>query len=170
MQIRAATPDDAAAISALVQSHSPLSVDMPGAEAFLASISCHAMQQRLADPAYQFSLMEQDGTLLGMIAMQQQRRIAFFFVAHGWQGQGIGRTLWHYARAQAQAAGNDGEFVVNSDLNAIGIYQRLGFVICGEQVAPNGVAYVPMRLAMPSATIEADSAKPSIVAHAGHRQ
>ena len=144
--LRSATLHDAPTISQLVQSHSPLQPGMPDADGFLASISEAAFQTRLTESDYYFAVVEQDHALLGVIALRQPDRIAFFFVAKGWQGQGLGRLMWDHVREYALAHGNPGEFLVNSDVNAIAVYLRLGFVINGEQVAPNGVAFVPMQL------------------------
>lgn len=44
-----------------------------------------------------------------------------------------------------------GEFTVNSSLYAVPVYERYGFIPAGLRVEVHGIAFVPMKLAVPAA-------------------
>lgn len=144
MRLRPAIDADADAISALITSYSPFAPGTPGREPFFESISRAAMRERLAQPGYRFVVALQDDELVGVIALRGGRQVAFFFVREDSHGKGVGRRLWDAMLALAREAGHAGPYGVNADLLAVPFYERLGFVVSGEQTQSLGVPCIPM--------------------------
>lgn len=150
MHIRLARPGDAEAISGLIRSVShyfTLRPDGEGAEAFLAGVSPQAIHGFLASPDYLYRVAEEDGTIVGVVAVRENRHLYHLFVVPDHHGRGLARTLWTEARDAALRAGNPGEFTVNASPYAVPVYARFGFVPAGPRVEAMGIAFVPMRLA-----------------------
>ncbi len=149
MQIRRATVSDAPRIHSLIMSLTPMFMLSPtgeGGEAFFASVSSAAMQGYIGAPNFCFWLVEDGPRLLGMVALRDNRHLFNLFIAAGNQRQGLGSQLWQIARNHALAQGNPGEFTVNASANAVGLYQRFGFIASGPRVEQHGLAFVPMQL------------------------
>ena len=152
MHIRPATPEDAAAISALVMGVSPsftLRPDGEGAEIFLATLTPGAFGGYLSSPDYAYLVAEEDGALAGVIGIRENRHLFHLFVAAAFQGRGLSRRLWETARDAALRAGNPGEFTVNSSMYAVPVYERFGFVPTDPRVEQHGIAWLPMKLVLP---------------------
>jgi GNAT superfamily N-acetyltransferase len=147
---RAATVDDAAAISALVVSLSGaalLSPDGAGAEGFFASVSEAAIRGYVQSPRYDFRVsLADDGRLAAIGAMRDNRHLFELFVAPSHQGHGLARRLWTALHEAALARGNPGAFTVNATLAAQAMYERFGFVATGPAQRVHGIAFQPMRL------------------------
>ena len=153
MNLRRAVAADALAISALVQSLStPLlaSADGAGAEPFFASIAPPAIESCLLAPNFSYWVAEDDASPVGVVALRDERHLFHLFVAEPQQRRGLGVRLWESVRDAALAAGNPGEFTVNSSRGAVGFYRKLGFVDAGALVRKSGVVFQPMRLTLPS--------------------
>lgn len=151
MQIRRATPADAAAISALILSVSrffTVHPDGEGAEEFLAKVSPEAIGGYLASPRYAYRVAEEEGALAGVVAIRDNAHLYHLFVAPAFHGRGLSRRLWDAAREAALRAGNPGEFTVNSSLYAVPVYQRFGFRPTGPRVEELGIAFLPMKLVL----------------------
>lgn len=152
MRIRLATARDAEAISALIRGVShffTLRPDGAGAEAFLETVSPHAIRGCLSSPDYVYRVAEEDGVIVGVVAVRESRHLYHLFVAPDGQRRGLARRLWTRAMRAAVRAGNPGEFTVNSTPFAVPVYERFGFVATGPRVEANGIAFVPMRLVLP---------------------
>lgn len=140
-RVRRATPDDAAAITAVLTAvvaertysaiDRPWSVDeqrryleaLSGREAF------HLAEADAAVVGYQ-SLDRYSSFLPSMAHVAQVGT----FVLPEWRGRGIGRALFAATRQFAAAAGY-GKFVIyvrGSNAGAQAFYQRLGFAPCGR--------------------------------------
>lgn len=151
MHVRPATAGDAAGISALILGVSrffTLHPDGEGAEAFLANLSPDAIGRYLASPAFAYRVAEEDGALAGVVAIRDNTHLHHLFVASAHHGRGLARRLWDAAQNAALAAGNSGEFTVNSSIYAIPVYERFGFQPTGPRVEQNGIAFVPMKLVL----------------------
>jgi GNAT superfamily N-acetyltransferase len=149
MKLRPATARDAAAISGLIRSLSHKLTASPsgeGAEEFFARISTEAVSGRLAAANFVHLVAEENSQVVGVVAMRDHRHLFHLFIAEASQGKGIGRALWLAARDGALASGNPGNFTVNSTPNAIGVYERFGFICVGSKVVQHGISFVPMRL------------------------
>ncbi len=150
---RAATPDDAPAIAALIRALSGpslLSPDGAGAEKFFASVGEAAQRGYLADPRYDYRvLVDGDGRVVALGAVRDGRHLFHLFVEPAWQGRGLARGLWQRLQAAARTRGHPGAFTVNATLPALGVYRRFGFVESGDVQRVNGIAFQPMALALP---------------------
>lgn len=149
---RLATAQDAEAISALIRGVShffTLRPDGAGAEAFMATVSPDAIRGYLSSPDYVYRVAEEDGAMIGVVAVRESRHLYHLFVAPDGQRRGLARRLWAEAMEAALHAGNPGEFTVNASVYAVPVYERFGFVATGPRVEANGIAFVPMRLVLP---------------------
>ena len=93
---------------------------------------------------FRYHVAHLNGQIVGFVGMRDNKHLYHLFVATVLQRQGLGRRLWEVARAECIAAGNPGEFTVNSSKNAIGVYERFGFVRTAPTQDSNGVLYNPM--------------------------
>ncbi len=85
----------------------------------------------------------EESTLIGVLATRGEdgSHIALFFVDAAWQGRGVGKALFWYAREQCQSD----RMTVHSSPYAKNIYEHLGFsAVSGEQLS-NGIRYHPMQ-------------------------
>lgn len=149
MQIRNATEADAKRISELIHSLSgPFTVSPTGkgAELFFASITEQAIRSYLLADNFSYLVAESGSELAGVVAMRDKRHLYHLFVAQAFQGQGLSRSLWATVRKAALAAGSAGHFTVNSSLNAVPVYERLGFTPSAPKVETHGIAFLPMKL------------------------
>jgi GNAT superfamily N-acetyltransferase len=149
IRIRSARRSDAEAISALIVDLSEPFYASPtraGAEPFLASISADAERGYLARRDFLYYVAESHGRLAGVVALRDNSHLFHLFVARAFQGAHLGRRLWEVVRSQALAAGNPGEFTVNSSLNAVPVYEKFGFVAQGDARSLHGIAFQPMRM------------------------
>jgi GNAT superfamily N-acetyltransferase len=98
---------------------------------------------------YRYHVAVDEGVLAGAIAVRDNRHVYHLFVAESFQKRGLARQLWTIARDASLAAGNPGEFTVNSSRFAVSVYRRFGFAESGPPDERNGVVSVPMRLRLP---------------------
>lgn len=117
-----------------------------GAEEFLASVSGEAEARYLSSLRYMYLVAEEDGALVGFIALRDNCHLFHLFVDLDRQRQGIARELWSRARDRALHSGNPGEFTVNSSLIAVPVYESFGFRAVGPVVKTHGIAFLPMCL------------------------
>lgn len=144
LRIEAATPADAAAISALVLSLADrLTVhpDGAGAEAFLTGFAPAPLGQLLAASNIRTLKATRAGRLIGVATLRDGSHLLHLFVERALHGRGIGRALW-----EALLAGTDSPRVTcNASILSVPVYEALGFVAAGERTERNGVAFVPMQ-------------------------
>lgn len=149
LTIRAATPNDAAAISALIAPLLPLLTMEPdgaGAEKFIATMQAPAIARVLADARYDYLLGHVNGELAGVVAVRDHKHLFHMFVASTWQGRGFGKRLWQAARDRALPNNAKGAFTVNASAFAFEMYRHLGFVETAPRAEHDGIVYIPMRL------------------------
>jgi len=149
LEIRAALPQDATAISDLILSASedfrmPADGQIPAW--FVASVSPESIAGYIADPAYNYLVADIGEKLAGIIALQDRSYVFHLFVAPAYQRRGIASRLWDSARAQAIAAGNNQGFTVRASLLGVPFYLQHKFEITGQRAEKNGIAYIPMFL------------------------
>jgi GNAT superfamily N-acetyltransferase len=146
MEIRPATPADVEVMSRLAQAlvTEYISPDLSPTAAVMLyrSMGADAIAQAMATTVrYHVATIAAD--IVGLIGIQNHRHVYHLFVAATHHRQGIARALWQTAVAQGLAAGNSGEFTVNSSRYAQPVYEKLGFVQSGA--APShGIVSVPM--------------------------
>lgn len=147
INLRTATEDDAAAISALMSSFAAgLVTDSAGqgTRPFLDSVSTETLRGYLASDRCSFTVAHDNGRIVGVIALVARTHLSYFFVDRAWQRRGIGRRLWDHARMQAVFGGHSGSFHVFAAMSAIPAYSRLGFSAIGVPCNVLGVQCVPM--------------------------
>lgn len=145
--IRAATIDDAAAISGLIV---PLAekfiaheYSATGAACLLDSMKPESIAKRI-DERFRYHVAEADGAVVGVIAIRDDSHLFHLFVAEERHSQGIGRRLWETARDATVSRAGTERFTVNSSRFAIQFYERLGFVENGPTQTLNEVVCYPM--------------------------
>lgn len=149
LKIRNALPPDADLISALITSLAHLfyaSPDGNGAGNFKDAITPQALTVYLARPDINYLIAEESGVFCGAAALREHRHLQHLFVMSAFQGRGIGTQLWLASRNAAISAGYQGEFTVNSSMNAVPVYQRFGFKSVGEPQQNKGLIFQPMKL------------------------
>ncbi len=148
--IRSATVEDAPAISALVtasvREHIASSLSDGGLSHLLSEMTTENQAKRIRN-GYQFFVALESDTLVGTAAIRLPSHLYYLFVDTQRQRRGIGRQLWNHARDWIASSNNHGSITVNSSLNAITAYERLGFAIAGPPEENHGVRYQPMRWA-----------------------
>ena len=156
--LRAGTPDDAAAIAALIASYADdLVLDRAQAAPYLASVSEEAERGYLASPRYRYVVAEVVGIddrpdagrrgLAGFIAMRDTTHLFHLFVERSWHRRGLARVLWSHVRGEIDAAQPPRRHTVNSSLMAVPVYRAFGFAEIGPVMHGHGIAYVPMATA-----------------------
>ena len=151
MPIRQATAADTTAISQLILSlchFFTLDPGGKGAEGFMQSLTPQAIAALIASPSFSYFLAEEDGQLLGVVAMRDHSHLYHLFVAQAQQRRGIATRLWQHARQHAITAGNPQRISVNATLYAQPIYEHYGFRASGPKVETKGIVFVPMQLAL----------------------
>lgn len=83
-----------------------------------------------------------NGEVLGFAALRDGNYLTHLFVANSEQGSGLGRTLLNHVLDQTDAC----EVSLRSSVNAVGFYNRNGFVATDEEAEFNGIRFVPMSL------------------------
>lgn len=149
VRIRAATPNDASAISTLIRALAVryIAQEFPAdaANRLLGSMEESAIQGYMAS-AYRYHVAEERHQLAGVVAVRDNRHLYHLFVSEHFQGRGLARALWEVAKAASLDAGNSGVFTVNSSRYAVGMYEKFGFVRQAEVVDAAGVICIPMKL------------------------
>lgn len=142
---RAAVIEDGPAISALINRLAHHFLVDPGDHAgnafFLSLITPEAIEGYISEGRIRYSLVEDAGGLVGTAAVLDGTHLYHLFVREDQQGSGLGRQLWEWAHREAGGGG----FTVNASRNAVGFYERLGFVAAGDLVERDGLAFLPMR-------------------------
>ncbi len=82
------------------------------------------------------------GELLGFAALRDGNYLTHLFVSSVSQGSGLGRQLLNFLLNTTDAK----EVSLRSSVNAVGFYERHGFVVTGEEAEFNGIRFVPMSL------------------------
>jgi GNAT superfamily N-acetyltransferase len=150
LPIRAATPDDAPAIAALVLSLARYFLADPerpeNAENFFRTITPAVVAENMRGGRFRYHVAEDDGALAGVVAMRDGAHLYHLFVAERLHRRGLATRLWERARDEALATGNPGRFTVNASLFAIPLYERLGFGASAAPVIQDGIAFQAMEL------------------------
>ena len=149
--LRPALVADAPAIVALIDDLMPfltLHPDGAGAEKFIEHCRQPSIENYLSLPNYAYQLAHIDGELAGVVAMRDNTHLFHMFVPRALHRRGMARRLWQAVRDASIAGGNTTGFTVNASLYALPLYERLGFVATGPKVEMDGIAFVPMRMAL----------------------
>ncbi|MBC8875122.1 MAG: GNAT family N-acetyltransferase [Planctomycetes bacterium] len=147
MTLRNATLDDASAISRFVTDlateHIAPSLTDNGLSHLLASMNLESTQARIED-GWLHILQISDRDILGLIVVKPPAHLYHLFVDTPAQRSGVGRRLFRVADERTLRDNGIRIETVNSSLNAIDAYRRLGFVTSGAVVDVEGVRFQPM--------------------------
>ena len=148
-RIRATVAGDAENISKLIcglsEKYITGTLSLEGKRALLGSMSPAAIQKHLQS-GYRYHVFETDGQLVGVVGVRDNSHLYHLFVADGYQRQGVASRLWKAAMGACVEQASPRVFTVNSSMNALGVYEKFGFVAMSERVEKNGVVFVPMKL------------------------
>ena len=90
---------------------------------------------------------EIDAEIVGVIGVRDWSHLFLLFVRGDQQGRGIAKQLLAEALQRCKTVKPDlAKVTVNSSPNAVGAYQRMGFIPTSEEQLTHGVRYVPMVL------------------------
>lgn len=149
MQIRLATMNDVCAISkmliVLANKFIVGDFEKEGVDNILRSMSPKTISW-LMDKGYRYHVGEIHNELVGVVGTRENSHLYHLFVKESEQGKGYSKQLWTVAKQCCIAAGNQGEFTVNSSINAQAVYKGWGFVpVVGIRIS-SGVKDIPMKL------------------------
>lgn len=149
MQIRQATPEDSLKISSLLidlsRRYIVADFGANAAEMLLSSMKPESIKQYITQ-GYQYHVTEQQGLIVGVIGMKENKHLYHLFVADECRGKGVASQLWQVAKQHCLDTGNNGYFTVNSALSAQSVYLKWGFKALQGRRERNGVIDVPMEL------------------------
>ncbi|MES2017204.1 MAG: GNAT family N-acetyltransferase [Pseudomonadota bacterium] len=149
MQIRPITDNDIAAVANLMRALSEefiVNEGTPQAAANFVRENDETGLRKFVAAGTVYHVAEQDGRLLGFIAVREHKHLFHMFVDQRHHRQGVARALWAVARQAALEAGNPGVFTVNSSNYALPVYRAMGFVQTDAMQFKNGLYYNPMLL------------------------
>jgi len=119
-------------------------LSLQGQENYLITHSVKKMTECLEQFEY-FVLEDQRGMLGGVVGIRPLSHLFHLHVRHDLQGQGWGYKLWNVARESALSQARIERFTVNSSRFAVPFYEKMGFVMQGEELR-GGVLSFPMIL------------------------
>jgi len=91
----------------------------------------------------------QDRTAVGIIEIKNYCHISMYFVKPQYQKRGYGKALFNEALSKITGKGDGiNKLTVNSSLNAVPAYERLGFKIQSNEQCFNGIRFIPMTLVL----------------------
>jgi len=149
MRIRAALPADSKGISELISGLSAKFITgeftSTGRAHLLSTMTPQAIKKYMQS-GYRYHVAEIGGSLVGVVAVKDNKHLYHLFVAEEYQRQGIAKKLWQLAMEECLDNKSTGEFTVNSSEYARDVYKRLGFVARPGAQIKNGVVFFPMSL------------------------
>ena len=155
--VRDATPEDAAAISALVHASFRQYIapdwEAQAGENLIAETTADKLAARLAEAVVAL-LLEDEGRVLGVIVMPRPTLVQLCFVAPGHTGHGIGRRLWEAARARVEARFPEVRTVeLNASPYAVAAYRAFGFHVISAPFVRDGAVATRMACWLPARTL-----------------
>ena len=89
-------------------------------------------------------IAEIDKQIVGVIEIRSYNHISLLFVNDRFHGQGVAKELWNISKDRCKEFNPDQKYTVNSSKYAATIYNKLGFIQCGEYQVKNGIGFIPM--------------------------
>lgn len=151
--LRQANPNDASAISEVVQAgflaHVAPDWALSAQHDFLRDTTAEMLAARIAESAL-VTVYEDDGQVVGVIALPRPTLIQLFFVAPGHLRRGIGKSLWEAARTHIEERHPEVKTVeLNSSPYAVSAYKALGFYPISEPFRRKGAVATRMACWLP---------------------
>jgi len=144
IQIRYAQEVDAQNVSLLIYTTSQaccFTAEQPCPSWFEESVNSNHIAKFISDVKMDWFVAVNGNNLVGVIAVTERTHVKYFFVDPSYQGRGIGKALWNTA-AQKGVFGD--QLTVRSSLNAVPIYERLGFISVGPPKIFEGLHFQSM--------------------------
>ncbi len=117
-----------------------------GVNQFKSFIEPSNLADRLREDSF-ILVAEVGSEMIGVVAMRDWSHIFLLFVDGKHQGKGIAKRLVQAALQRCEDEGRRPDKVtVNSSPNAVGAYERMGFVQTAEEELRHGVRAVPMAM------------------------
>ena len=157
--IRDANAEDAPAVSALVHASFRAFVaaewEVVAQETLLAETSAERLAARIAESPITL-VHEEEGSIRGVILLPRPTLVQLCFVAPGYLGKGIGRSLWEAARARIEQSFPEVKTVeLNSSPNAVAAYKTFGFYSISEPFHRGGAVATRMACWLPAKALAA---------------
>lgn len=147
MNTRNANLTDALAISdfvcELATEHIASSLDEGGLKKLLDGMNVSATEQRIVDGWPHICAFDGD-EFVGVVVAKPPSHLYHLFVRTDRQRAGIGRKLFAMADDWSRMESGECLATVNSSLNAVQVYNQLGFDADGPVVDTEGIVYQPM--------------------------
>jgi ribosomal protein S18 acetylase RimI-like enzyme len=159
VEVREMRPDEAQEVSDLALRSFDAFVghelSAEGVAAYAQYAAADALRARHGDD--HFTLVARvDGELVGMIELRQGEHLSMLFVDAAFHRRGIARRLYDAALERLQREHPTVcEITVNASRYGVAAYERLGFVVSGEEQTVNGITFVPMTARLATATGDA---------------
>ena len=149
MNIREANTEDVSVISEIATecslAHIAPGLSHNGAQQLIREMTSVKQAERLKQ-GYVFFLAAIDELVVGIAGSRPPSHLYYLFVRTEYQRQGIGKQLFDVVRNHVAATSDAREITVNSSLNAVDAYRKLGFVETGPVETRNDVHFQPMLL------------------------
>lgn len=144
LQIRDAQVIDAQDVSELIYSTSLaccFTMEQPCPDWFEQSVNPTHIEKFINDAEMDWLVAFDDTHLVGVLAINGRNHVKYYFVSPNYQGKGVGKALWNVA---SQKGILDKSLTVRSSLNAVPVYEHLGFVAVEPPKIFNGLHYQTM--------------------------
>ncbi len=120
------------------------SVDAPENEKeFLVPHIKQDIEKHVSDPTCVF-LKASEKNIVGFILIKEYWHLSHLFIRPDCQSRGLGAALLEHSLHAIRAKENRGYLCLNSSRNAVGFYEKMGFVI-DEGKKPKSESTTPMR-------------------------
>ena len=117
-----------------------------GIEEFFKFANENSLAERTKSNSFTM-IAYQDKKPVGIIEIKDYCHISMYFVKPQYQKKGYGKALFNEALSIIIGKGNGiNKLTVNSSLNAVPSYERLGFKIQSKEQCFNGIRFIPMTL------------------------
>ena len=158
MHVRHAKPDDALAISELVQAgfieHVAPDWELSARRSFLEETEADKLAPKFSEAAVCL-VYEQDGQVLGVIFLPRLTLVQLLFVAPGHLRKGIAWALWRAVRAHLEEKHPKVTTVeLNSSPYAVAAYKALGFFPISQPFKRRGAVATRMACWLPGKALE----------------
>lgn len=153
IHLRVASPDDASAISAVVQAGFRMHVapdwELSARQDFLDETTAEKLAARITEVDFA-AVYEEGGQILGVILMPRPSLVQLFFVAPSHLRGGIGKALWEAARTHVETQHPEVKTVeLNATPYAVAAYTALGFFPISEPFRRKGSVATRMACWLP---------------------
>lgn len=114
-----------------------------GLDFFLRTVENRAIRDYM-EQGFSYLVAEENGNIVGVIAMKDYSHMFHLFVDQCHQNKGIAKQLWQAIYQHSVEHGNRGKFTLNSTAYALPVYERWGFTTTDDEQCRHGIKYTPM--------------------------